>query len=46
MRDIEEVMESGERLPAEMWEPEMTDTIMQSPVFDGEKIVDREEKWR
>jgi hypothetical protein len=39
--DIEAVMESGEFLPTEMWEPEMTDTIMQSPVFDGEKIVDQ-----
>ncbi len=39
--DIEEVMESGERLPKEMWEPDMPDTIMGSPVFDGEKIVDQ-----
>lgn len=39
--DIEEIVESGERLPSEMWEPDMADTIMQSPVFDGEKIVDQ-----
>ena len=39
--DIEAVVESGERLLTEMWEPGMPDTIMQSPVFDGEKIVDQ-----
>lgn len=39
--DIKEVVASGERLPTEMWEPGMPDTIMQSPVFDGEKIVDQ-----
>lgn len=39
--DVEEVVESGERLPTEMWELDMPDTIMQSPVFDGEKIVEQ-----
>jgi len=39
--DIEEVVESGERLPAAMWESDMPNTIMQSPVFDGEKIIDQ-----
>lgn len=41
--EMEQVVDSGERLPAEMWEPGMPDTIMQSPVFDGEKIVDQGE---
>lgn len=38
--DIEEIMETGDRLPAEMWEPELAETIMVSPIFDGVKIVD------
>ncbi|MBP8275571.1 MAG: hypothetical protein KAX55_01585 [Propionivibrio sp.] len=41
--EMEQIMDSGERLPSEMWEPGMPDTIMQSPVFDGEKIVDQGE---
>lgn len=39
--DVDEVVESGERLPTEMWEPGMSDTVMKSPVFDGEKIIDQ-----
>lgn len=38
--DVEVVVETGERLPAEMWESGLPETIMASPVFDGEKIVD------
>lgn len=38
--DLEEIMETGDRLPPEMYEAGMPDTIMQNPVFDGEKIVD------
>ena len=41
--EMEQIMDSGDRLPPEMWEPDMPDTIMQSPVFDGEKIVDQGE---
>lgn len=39
--DIDVVVETGERLPAEMWESGLPETIMVSPVFDGEKIVDQ-----
>jgi len=39
---IEEVVESGERLPDEMWEPSISETMPQSPVFDGSNIVDED----
>lgn len=39
--DVEVVVETGERLPAEMWESGLPETIMFSPIFDGEKIVDQ-----
>lgn len=38
--DLEIIMETGDRLPPEMYESAMPDTIMENPVFDGEKIVD------
>jgi len=42
--DLEEIMETGDRLPPEMYELGMPDTIMQKPVFDGEKIVDKSDQ--
>ena len=40
---IEEVLDSGEHLPAGMWEEDLSESILQVPVFNGEKIVDQGE---
>lgn len=37
---VQAVIESGERLPAEMCEPGMSEEIMAEPVFDGKAVVD------
>jgi len=39
--EIETIVESGERLPSDMWESGLPETIMTSPVYDGEKIVEQ-----
>ena len=42
--DIAVVMETGERLPQEIRESDLSEFILNSPVFDGEKIVDEVSK--
>lgn len=37
---IDEVMDSGDRVPVELWDAGLSDVMMQEPVFDGEKIID------
>lgn len=38
--DVEEIMGSGDRLPVELWGADLSESLMEDPVFDGEKIVD------
>lgn len=38
---VDEVMESGDRVPVELWDAGLSEFMMDDPVFDGEKIVDR-----
>lgn len=40
--DIDVIVATGEELPPEMWGPEMQETPMTSPMFNGEKVVDQE----
>lgn len=42
--DIAVIMETGEHLPKEMREFDLSESILNSPVFDGEKIVDEVSK--
>lgn len=38
--DMEEIMETGDRLPEEMWEPGMSSVMLRNPVFNGEQVVE------
>lgn len=40
IEDMDEIMKSGERLPPEMWEPDMPETTLNSPVFNGIEVVE------
>lgn len=37
---VQSVVESGERLPASMYEVGMAEEIMNEPVFDGKTVVE------
>lgn len=40
--DTQEIMDSGERLPSEMWELGLSDVMLANPVFNGEEVVEGE----
>lgn len=42
--EIDEIVETGERLPAEMWESGLPETIMATPIFDGVLIIDQKKE--
>ncbi|CAM3650712.1 hypothetical protein [Bordetella flabilis] len=41
---VQAVMETGERLPAEMCEADMPQEILSNPVYNGIGIVEEEEE--
>lgn len=40
--DIEEIMNSGDRLPTELWDSGFGDSVMGDPTFVGDRVVDGE----
>jgi len=41
---VQAVIESGEKLPASMYEVGMAEEIMNEPVFDGKTVVEAQEE--
>lgn len=38
--DMDEIIESGERLPPEMREPDMPETTLNMPIYNGSEVID------
>lgn len=41
--DLDEIVRTGERVPPGMLDADLLDGITESPVFDGERIVEQGE---
>jgi hypothetical protein len=41
---VQAVIESGDRLPASMYEADMPEQILSNPIYDGSAIVEDEGK--